>query len=104
MAVLTVQDVGEGLGSLTFVAADAANDTVKPGAENANFHLDGAFVLVKNDDLAAINVTVSNRPDVYNVPAGAIGVVPCNQGANLSPGLEVAYSAVASVTVAAIHV
>lgn len=103
MAVLTVQDVGDGLDAVSLVAASAGGDQVPQGIENANHHLDGVFLVVDNGHTAAQTVTVENRPEV-SVPAGALAVIPCNQGVYPGNLLAVTYGSVTALTVGAIRI
>lgn len=103
MAVLTVQDVGDGLDAVSLVAASAGGDQVPQGIENANHHLDGVFLLVDNAHTAAQTVTVANRPQV-SVPAGALAVIPCNKGVYAGNLLDVTYGSVTALTVGAVRV
>jgi len=103
MATLTIQDVGDGLADVVFGTAAAGGDAVPSGIENANHHLDGVFLLVNNGGASPINVTVANRP-VVAVAAADIGMIPCNRGVYPGQLLGVTYSAVTSVTVAAVRI
>lgn len=107
MALLTTQDIGySGLGP-TYGAA-ATGDTFAPG--------DGVFVHAKNGSAAAITVTITTPNTVaglaiadvaVSVPAGGermIGPFPRQHFGRSADGLaELSYSALTSLTIAAIR-
>jgi hypothetical protein len=95
MAAIAVSEVNA---DIAFVAANAGGDTIPSGIENANYQLDGVFLLVNNGGVASITVTLGGV--VFTVPDGEIHALPANRGVYPGTSLAVAYSAVTSVTVA----
>lgn len=95
-----------------FVAASAGGDTLLPG--------DGTYLLVKNAGAGAITVTVARFPAtdpegqaetglavVVPITTGEKWIGPLTQGRFMNPAtgnVEVTYSGVTSLTVAAINV
>lgn len=108
MANLATQRLGLTGTTVTFVAASAGGDTLTPAG--------GTFLHVKNGGVASINVTVdsvrpcdqgSDHDLVVAVAAGAEKLIPVQDAArfaNTSGLATVTYSAVTSVTVAAVAV
>lgn len=108
MAVLNVQRVTQAGIAPTFAAADAAGDEFANGGRT--------FLWVKNGGAAAITVTVDSVKKCdqgfdhdlsISVPAGGerlIGPFEPGRFNNSSSRVKVTYSAVASVTVAAVEV
>ncbi|HHY47100.1 MAG TPA: hypothetical protein GX506_07370 [Firmicutes bacterium] len=108
MAVLTVQKLANSGITPTYSAADVAGDKF---ANNGR-----TFLVVKNGSASAITVTVNSQKQcdqgfdhdiTVNVPASGekwIGPLDPNRFNNAQGQVEVAYSAVTSVTVAAIQV
>src|SRR6266508_21414 len=105
MALLTVQDASNGLASVAFVAASAGGDTVPRGRRGAGWST-GVLVEVRNASAGAVTVTAAG-------PAGVTRqyIVPATTGTAMIPvhGIydhveTVTYSAVTSVTVAAVRV
>ncbi|NPV80740.1 MAG: hypothetical protein HPY52_10770 [Firmicutes bacterium] len=108
MAVLTVQKLASAGVTPTYGAADAAGDKF---ANNGR-----TFLVVKNGSASAVTVTVNSQKQCdqgfdhdITVSVGAsgekwIGPLDPNRFNNASGQVEVAYSAVASVTVAAVQV
>lgn len=109
MAALTTQQMAYPVTTILPVAAAGGGDTLKPG--------DTTRLVVRNGSGASINVTIPRYPLtdpegvaetslVVAVPAGAerwIGPLGGTRFANPANGnVEVAYSAVTTVTVAAI--
>lgn len=106
MALLTTQTADPNApAAVTYSAASAGGDTMQPGAA----------LHVKNASGAPITVTITSQVKcnqgvqhdvVVTVPAGSdrlIGPLPASRFASPTTGLvAIAYSAVASVTVAAI--
>ena len=108
MAQITVQTVSLTGLNPTFVAATAGGDTVDPG--------DRTWLHVKNGSAAAVTVTITTPGDVsglaiadlaVSVPAGGerlIGPLTASLFATTGGLASVAYSAAASVTVAACRI
>lgn len=108
MALLTTQTVVPGGLNPTFVAASGGGDTVTPGND--------VFLIVKNGGGAPITVTVDSVTpcnygvdhdlvvSVTNAQERWIGPLPATRFAQASTGLvNVTYSAVTTVTVAAVR-
>jgi len=107
MALLTQQLIDPAGTTVTFAAATSGGDTFKPVSDRAK-------LLVKNDSGGSINVTlttfktvtgltVPNR--VVAVAAGVIKAIPLLKELYADPAdglIDIAYSAVTSVTVAII--
>lgn len=100
MAEIPLQKVGDGLGTVTFAAANAGGDTVAAGVELGGWSLP-VLLLVANGDASAHDVTVGDLPAV-TVPAGDTGAIQVNGGIHLGDPVDVTYDAVTSVTVAAV--
>lgn len=101
MALLAVQDASAGLAP-TFVAATGGGDTVSTeAAGDAGGWTLGVFVLVRNADAAAKTVTVEGM-EPLSVPAAGEGVIPVPLK-HFGAAATVTYSAVTSVTVAAVR-
>lgn len=99
MALLALQDASEGA-SVTFAAAAAGGDTIPGGTKAAGW--DRPVVLVvKNGSVSAMTVTVADHPQV-SVPASGEAVIPVNGGVYAGAIKAITYSAVTSVTVAAV--
>lgn len=101
MALLTVQDASAGLGAATFTAAAAGGDQIPQGTRAGGWQL-GHVLLVNNGSASAVTVTIPDHPQV-SVSAGELGVIPVYGVYRDSPR-DIAYSAVTSVTVAAVRV
>ena len=108
MATLDTQQVQATGTAITYVAATAGGDKIRPS---------GPAIHVKNASAAAVTVTIVTPNTVQgqaigdiaiSVPAGAermAGPFPARDFANTADGLvDITYSAVASVTVAAIRI
>lgn len=101
MAVLSVQDASAGLAP-TFVAATAGGDTVSTvGTGDGGGWTLGLFILVRNADAAAKTVTVEGMAPL-SVPAAGEGVIPVRVK-HFGAAATITYSAVTSVTVAAVR-
>lgn len=101
MAAIAVQDAQAGLAP-TFVAATAGGDTVSTdGAGRAAGWDLGLVFVVRNGDVAAKTVTVEGATALI-VPAGGEGLIPVPSKHFGAPA-SVTYSAVTSVTVAAVR-
>ena len=98
MAAITVSELNT---DVAFVAANAGGDTVLSGTTAGSHSLAGVFLLVDNGGGAPITVTIDGVE--YTVPDGEIHALPANRGAYPDRALTVAYSAVTTVTVAAIR-
>lgn len=109
MATLTTQSATAiGGRTITYAAATAGGDKVAPGSN--------VYLIVKNASAASINVTLDTTGVAFNgvaipdtviaVAAGADAIIPITADyRNTTDGLAaIAYSAVATVTVAAITV
>jgi hypothetical protein len=102
MAVLAVQDASAGLAP-TFVAATAGGDTVSTDGAGRGAGWDlGLVLLVRNGDVAAKTVTVEGATALI-VAAGGEGIIPVPLKHFGAPA-AVTYSAVTSVTVAAVKI
>lgn len=102
MAALTVQDGKAGLGDVQFANAAGGGDTVVGGVGAGGWALPAVLVVV-NGDASPIDVTVDGLADPVTVAATATGVIPLNGGGKAGTVLDIAYSAVTSVTVAAVR-
>ncbi|NIJ10621.1 phage-related tail protein [Saccharomonospora amisosensis] len=100
MALLAVQDATEGA-AVTLTAASAGGDQIPQGVRAGGWQL-GHLLLVINGGAAAITVTVAGMAPV-SVPAGGTAVIPAYGIYRGSPR-DITYSAVTSVTVAAVRV
>lgn len=99
MALLTLQDATEG--AVVTLAAAAVGDQIPQGTRAGGWGL-SHVLLVRNGDVAAHTVTVAGMAAV-NVPAGGHAVIPVF-GIYRGAARDVTYSAVTSVTVAAVRV
>ncbi|NIJ10623.1 hypothetical protein FHU38_000967 [Saccharomonospora amisosensis] len=105
MAVLSVQQVPiTGLAAVTFTAADVAGDEVPANR--------GVLLLVRNDDTLAKTITVATPGTVrglaiedpqVSIAAGTIGAISVVRSV-FGATAQITYSAVTSVTVAAVVV
>src|SRR5262245_12523340 len=106
MALLAIQDASQvGLANITFSAATGGGDTV-PNSARCGGWSQGVGLIVKNADAATKTVTATYETGVTTqivVPATTgIGVLPIlGMGAGT---VAITYSAVTSVTVAAVKV
>lgn len=112
MAALTLHNVSPSGAQVTYAAASGGGDTVRAGART--------FISVRNAGGGSVTVTVNDTKS--QAPAGAsefdpdlsvvvapstekvIGPLPAERFANASGLVEVTYSGVSSVTVAALKV
>ena len=101
MALLTVQNATNGIASVSFGAANSGGDTVPAGTRGAGWDL-SVLLLVRNADAANKTVTVDGTPYVVT-SGGGIAVVPVYAG-TYGMVKSITYSAVTSVTVAAVRV
>ncbi len=100
MAVLQIQDASAGLASVNMVTAAGGGDVIPSGSRAGGWDL-GVFLLVRNLDAATKTVTVDGVG--YVVPATTgLAVIPVNRTAYGTP-VGVTYSAVTSLTVAAVQ-
>lgn len=102
MAALTVQDGKNGLGTVSFVAAAGGGDTAVGGVDAGGWALP-TVLLVDNGGATTIDVTVDGLADPVTVGVGAVGAVPLRGGGIANKVLNIAYSGVTSVTVAAVR-
>lgn len=100
MATLALQSVEGGLADVVFGAANAGGDSVPAGIVNANFGLNQVLLLLVNGGGAPIDVTVGGVETA--VGAGDTAAFPVNRGVYPGGLVAVTYSAVTSVTVAAL--
>lgn len=100
MATIALQKVGDGLDEVTFAAATGGGDEVAAGVELGGWSLP-VLLLVANGDVGSHDVTVGGLPAV-TVPAGATAAIQVNGGIGYGQPISVTYSAVTSVTVAAL--
>ncbi len=101
MALLAVQDGSAGLASVSFTAAAGGGDTIPGGTRGAGWDL-SVLLIVRNGDAADKTVTVNGTG--YLVPATTgLAVIPVYAG-TYGMVKSVTYSAVTSVTVAAVRV
>lgn len=101
MADLITHHAKAGLGSVPFVPASAGGDTAEAGVTAGGWRLCGVLLL-KNDHTGPHNVDVEGIPQV-SVPAGEIAVIPLNGGGVAGGRLNITYSAVVALDVAAVH-
>lgn len=99
MANLAVQDISAGA-AYTTAAATAGGDTIAQGTEQGGWHLPVVLV-VENAGVGAQTVTVAGMAGV-NVPASGRAAIPVEGGA-YGKLRNITYSAVTSVTVAALR-
>ena len=99
MALLSLQDASAGV-AVTLTAANAGGDQIPAGSRAAAWDL-GVILLARNGGASPVDVTVQGHPQV-TVPAGATGVIPV-YGVAFGALRDVTYSAVTSVTVAAVR-
>ncbi len=100
MAAIAIQDAFAGNQNVTFAAA-VGPDTVNSGVHAGGWDLP-VLLLVKNGDAASKTVTVDGVG--YVVPATTgFAVIPIRRGLKDIP-VTVTYSAVTSVTVAAVRI
>lgn len=107
MAVLTKQTIGQSGIDLTFAAASAGGDTVASPSRSD-------VLLVRNDDVSSKTVTIAVPGNTWNnqttpdtavvVPAGEITAIKLDPRYTATGVASISYSAVTSVTVAAIVV
>lgn len=100
MANLAIQDASAGA-AITFTAAAAGGDTIAQGTEQGGWHLP-VVLIVKNASVAAVTVTVAGMAGV-NVPATTGEAVIPVEGGPYGVLRGITYSAVTSVTVAALR-
>jgi hypothetical protein len=96
MATLVAQGAIDGV-AVTFTAASAGGDLCPQGQGSGGFEIDPHLLLVQNDGLTAVDVTLGTKP--------VITVLPCGRGvwrvAGANP-VPVTYSHVDGVKVASI--
>lgn len=103
MAALTVQDLSNGSGLPTFVAAAAGGDTVVTDTSGAGAGWDlGLYLVVRNTDAATKTVTVEGLAGVVVPATTGFAILPIARKHFGNPR-NVTYSAVTGVTVAAIQ-
>lgn len=101
MALLALQDASAGLENVTFTAAAGGGDTIAGGTRGAGWDL-SVILIVRNGDVATKTVTVNGT--AYVVPATTgVAVIPVYAG-TWGTVKAVTYSAVTSLTVAAVRV
>lgn len=103
MAAISIQNVPKaGLADCAFAAANGGGDTVASGTKSkGGWELETVALLVKNGDSGSHDVTVGALAAV-TVAAGKTAIIPVpNEGLN-DATVAVVYSAVTSVTVAAV--
>ena len=98
MAAIAVSDLNA---DVAFVAANAGGDTVLSGTAAGDWVQSGVFVLVDNGGGAPITVTIDGI--AFTVPDGEMHALPANSGVYPNTARTVTYSAVTTVTVAAIR-
>lgn len=99
MALLAVQDGSAGIPP-TFAAATGGGDTIAAGASSGGWRRP-VVLIVKNLDAATKTVTVAGKTPVVVPATSGIGIIPIDSG-NMGDVIGVTYSAVTSVTVAAV--
>ena len=101
MATLDVQSFGRaGLAEIVMAAATAGGDEVPGGTFAGGWHLP-VVLLVRNENVAARDVTVGAL-DPVTVPPSAVAAIPVAPGVPHGDLVPITYSAVVDVTVAAI--
>ena len=106
MAAITIQDVGAaGLASATFAAATAGGDTIAYGTKQmAGYEQYSVLLLVKNAAGATQDITVGSLAAVTCPATTGFSIIPVpNEGLN-DPSVAVTYSAVVTLTVAAVRI
>lgn len=105
MAAIAVTDVpAAGLADILLVSANGGGDTVAGGTKSyGGFELSSTLLVVRNADASSKDVTVGSLTAV-TVAAGKTAIIPVpNEGLN-DTSVAVTYSAVTSVTVAAVRI
>lgn len=101
MAVLTVQDASAGAQDVTMSAAAGGGDSAAGGVRVGGWELP-VFLLVRNADAATKTVTVDGVGYVVPVTTGT-AVIPLRGGVAYGASKAITYSAVTSLTVAAVR-
>lgn len=105
MAAIAITDVpAAGLADILLVAANGGGDTVAYGSKSlAGYEQYSVLLVVRNADASGKDVTVGALSAV-TVAAGKTAIIPVpNEGLN-DASVAVTYSAVTSVTVAAVRI
>lgn len=106
MAAITIQDVPvTGLASATFAAATGGGDTIAGGSvKSGGWQQYPVLLLVKCADAATKDVTVGSLAAVTCPATTGFSIIQVpNEGLN-DPSVAVTYSAVTSLTVAAVRI
>ena len=106
MAAISIVDVpATGLASLTFAAATGGGDTIAYGSKSmAGYEQYSVLLIVKNANASTADVTVGSLAAVTCPVTTGMSIIPVpNEGLN-DASVAVTYSAVTSLTVAAIRV
>ena len=106
MAAITIVDVpAGGLASVTFAAATAGGDTVAYGTKQAaGWEQYSVLLLVKNAAVATQDITVDSLTAVTCPANTGFSIIPIpNEGLN-DASVAVTYSAVVTLTVAAVRI
>jgi len=106
MAAISIVDVpATGLASVTFAAANAGGDTVASGTKSlAGYEQYSVLLLVKNANASTADVTVGSLAAVTCPVTTGFSIIPVpNEGLN-DASVAVTYSAVTSLTVAAVRI
>lgn len=103
MAALTVQEVTDaGLANITFTAAAGGGDTVVGAVRAGGWDSATVALIVRNADAATKNVTVGTNAPITVPATTGMAIIPIVAGFDLA-ATAVTYSAVTSVTVAAVR-
>ena len=106
MAAIAIQDVtADGLASTTFAAANAGGDTIAAGSvKSGGWQQYPVLLLVRCTDASSKNVTVGSLAAVTCPATTGFSTIPVpNEGLG-DASVAVTYSAVTSVTVAAVRI
>lgn len=100
MADLATQEAPAGLGQVAFTAAAGGGDTIEAGAFAGGWDMP-VTLIVNHATTGTKTVTVANHPPVV-VQANSIAVIPVRSPTR-AKRLGITYSAVTSLTVAAVR-
>ena len=102
MAVLTVQDGSAGLQSVTMSACAGGGDSAAAGVKLGGWSLPVVLVVV-NGDASAKTVTVQGTGYVVPPTTNNVAVIPINGSYRYGDSVAITYSAVTSLTIAAVR-
>jgi|SRR5690242_5893351 len=105
MAAITITDVtAAGLADIGLAAANGGGDTIAYGTEAAaGWEEYSVLLVVRNGDASSHDVTVGSLSAV-TVAAGKTAIIPVPNAGENAAAVAVTYSAVTSVTVAAVRI